>query len=225
LWSIFSKKKDFLVLMLFPTIMLFWMLLYTYSRSAVLWAIAATGLLFLYSLPYLWKKDRTLLCILLVSILGFSSVLYIKYFSGWTQIVSREGSTKGHMERMQIGIERVWEHPLWQGLATAGPAFRYTAPIQVNKSINDIQNKDLENFYIPESWYVQQAIEWGIIGLLLFLWVMILLFLRCFQRNIWFAAAFLAIAIMNLFLHTFESSSIMLLFFLLLWILIPAKAK
>ena len=51
------------------------------------------------------------------------------------------------------GIHEFEQKPLGHGLAESGPAYRYA---------HDITNIK-EDSYIPESWYIQQLVEGGII--------------------------------------------------------------
>jgi hypothetical protein len=83
----------------------------------------------------------------------------------------------------------------------------------------------MDRFYIPESWYIQQFIEGGIIGGVLFLLIMLSLFVTLLKKHIILASMFFAVATMNLFLHTFESSAFSLLFFLIIAIIIRPYAE
>lgn len=60
---------------------------------------------------------------------------------------------------MVIGLKRFTAHPLGSGLATSGPAYRYVTQLERDEGLFEGENKDLEDYYIPESWYVQQLVE------------------------------------------------------------------
>ena len=70
----------------------------------------------LFGLKHLYhnyKKQVISIGLLLVLLVGAVSLKY----SGKTEaILGREGSTKGHAERMIVGIDRFLEHPLGQGM-------------------------------------------------------------------------------------------------------------
>jgi len=57
---------------------------------------------------------------------------------------------------MQVGIDRVKDHPFGQGLGSAGPGYRY---VQDLSEMPRSQIESLDRYYIPESWYIQQFIE------------------------------------------------------------------
>jgi len=99
----------------------------------------------------------------------------------FTEIIARKGSTSAHFERMYIGYLRFLEQPLGHGLAQAGPASRAIADVNEKEIpisslapemayLSDIfvaRNPDFifstEHYYIPESWYIQQLIEGGVV--------------------------------------------------------------
>ncbi|MCB9806579.1 hypothetical protein H6768_01525 [Candidatus Peribacteria bacterium] len=97
---------------------------------------------------------------------------------------------------MYIGYLRFLEQPLGHGLAQAGPASRAIADINQKEipieSINPeiaylsdifiVRNPDFifstEHYYIPESWYIQQLIEGGIIGFFFFVMIFVALVIK-----------------------------------------------
>jgi hypothetical protein len=61
---------------------------------------------------------------------------------------------------MVTGLERFRENPVFgEGLASAGPAYRYVVPMNEGESLYRGETKIKEDYYIPESWYVQQLVE------------------------------------------------------------------
>jgi hypothetical protein len=150
-------------------------------------------------------------------VLGWVS---LQYAGNMKAIVERGGSTNGHIERMKMGIKRFIAHPLGQWLASAWPGYRYVQKLENTdrKSIEEI-----DRYYIPESWYIQQMIEWGIFWCIMFLSSILLILFGIFRVHIVLAGMFVGICIMNLFLHTFESSIVSLSLFLLLWLFIAYK--
>jgi hypothetical protein len=210
-----SAKKYHYLLSLWG-IILIGVLFYTYSRSALLGFIAGVGMLILLNIPFIWKKFRPLLLWAIPIFFLLSGLFYLKFESTIHQIVLREWSTKGHFERAITGIERAMDRPLGSGLASAGPAYRFVQQPEENESLFVWENKTKEDYYIPESWFIQQLVEGGIIGFALFVAILGRILLMLIRRNIFVAAAFIGMCTMNLFLHSFESIYISLLLFMLL---------
>lgn len=218
----FRSKKEWFFVLGCITLVIIALIFYTYSRSAVLWLIWWVWIIILFSLKDIYKKYRTQF--ISISLLGVLILwaIFIQYAGNMKAIIERGWSTNGHKERMKVWVERFIDHPLWQWLASAGPAYRYLQNLE-NTDRKDIEEKD--RFYIPESWYIQQMIEWGIFGILIFLTILSLIFIRLFHIHILLVGTFLSICIMNFFLHTFESSVVSISLFLLVWLFIAHSYK
>ena len=80
-----------------------------------------------------------------------------------------------------------------------------------------------DHFYIPESWYIQQFVEGGVIGGMLFLAIMLMLFIALVTKSPILGGMFAGIGVMNLFLHTFESSVLVLSLFMLIGLILAEK--
>lgn len=216
-----SKKQWFFILGCIVLVIVI-LILYTYSRSAALGFIGWVWIIILFSLKDIYKKYRIqFISIIILGILILWAI-FVQYAGNMRAIIERWWSTNGHKERMKVWIERFIEHPFGQGLASAGPAYRYVQNLE-NIDRKDIEEKD--RYYIPESWYIQQMIEWGILGILAFLSILTLIFVRLFHIHIVLVGTFLSVCIMNLFLHTFESSVVSLSLFLLLWLIVAHSYK
>lgn len=185
----------------------------TYTRSALLGLIAGGGLVILLSLKTIITKHWRQALIFLGILAMFSGLVYLKYGETVKVIVLRGGSTKGHYERMIIGLNRFKEKPLGQGLAESGPAYR---------AVHDMTNVK-EDFYIPESWYIQQLVEGGFIALLLFLAIMATIAFRLWKKSIFIFGGFIAILAMNGLLHSFETSYAAMLLFMILGLFMEEK--
>lgn len=85
--------------------------------------------------------------------------------------------------------------------------------------------KHTEDYYIPESWYIQQLVEGGVIGFVLFCSIMGMIAWMIFPLSPTFFASFVAVLTMNLFLHSFESVYISLILFLMLGLFIGKRKK
>lgn len=195
----------------------FVMIIYTYSRSALLGMILAILVVLLWSIGFIFKKYKKEFWVLSVVVIVLSSLLIVQYSGRLDAIIWRAWSTQGHMERMTTWVERFVSAPLGQWLGSAWPAYRYV------KNLQWVQREDVEKedrYYIPESWYIQQFIEGWVIGGVLFILIMATLFFWLLKKHIFLAAMLVAIGVMNFFLHTFESSPFSLLFFIILWLIL-----
>ena len=209
----FRTYKDWYFIMGWVVLGFAILVLYTYSRSAALGLIGWVGIIILFLLPQIYRKYRTQMISLFFICLLVIGGIFVQYAGTMKTLLMRGWSTNGHMERMKLGIERFREHPLWQWLWSAGPAYRYVQEL-TGKSREEIENIDRK--YIPESWYIQQLIEWWMLWFIAFMSIIILLALWLFRRHILLFGMFLSICIMNMFLHTFESSIVSLSLFLMI---------
>lgn len=105
-------------------------------------------------------------------------------------------------------------------MGSSGPAYRYVMNLE-GLSREDVEAMDVQ--YIPESWYIQQFVEGGVIGGFLFLTIMLAFFLGLLFINPFLGAMFAGIGLMNFFLHTFESSMVSLPLFLLAGLIFADK--
>ncbi len=160
------------------------MLVYTYSRSAILGFFAGFGLVLLYFLPTIWKKHRSAFFWSIPFLIIFIGVFALKFETTIHNIVLRDGSTKGHFDRAITGIERAKAKPLGSGLASAGPAYRFVQQPEPNESLYEGENKTEEDYYIPESWFIQQLVEGGIIGFAFFFAIIGTLVIQLVRKNI-----------------------------------------
>lgn len=134
-------------------------------------------------------------------------VILTAFYVLWDRLLDlflRPESSLGHLNAWMIGIREIVAHPFGLGLGTAGPAsYHFGSPI------------------IPENWYLQIGVEMGLIGMLLFLWILLLL-----GRHLWgtkiasgLLAALCSICIMALFLHTFEDAPTVISLFVIFGLL------
>ena len=195
------------------------MLIYTYSRSALIGIVFGVIVAIVFSFRSLYKKYRKQFLIMIIVAIAIIWLLGIKFADNAAAIIWRSGSTKWHWERMNTSIERFIEHPMGQWLASSGPAYRYVLDVDAS----NMEEKD--RFYIPESWYIQQFVEWWIIGGILFLFIMLLLFIALVAKSSILWGMFAGIGAMNLFLHTFESSILVLSLFLLIWLILSEDIR
>jgi hypothetical protein len=186
---------------------------YTYSRSAQLGYIGGIGIIVLLSFGYLYRHYKIQMISLIVLFFIGIWVVFLQYGSNLQAIIERSGSSKGHAERMVVWVQRAIEYPLGQWLGSSGPGYRHVLDLE-NLSRPEIEKLDVT--YIPESWYIQQFIEWWFLWGILFILLMFLFLQWLYRVHVILAGTFVSILIMNFFLHTFESSPISLSLFLLI---------
>ena len=140
-----KKKLQYHIFLIL--IFLFWLIIMTYSRSALLWIFSGLWLLFLLNIKFIFNKYKKHLLAWISIFVILSWTLLFIFSEKVENIFLRTSSTTGHFDRMEIWINRFLEKPLWSWLSEAGPAYRniYT----------DKQTKENEQYYIPESWFIQ----------------------------------------------------------------------
>ena len=211
-----QRKKNQYYVYLFSFAFLYLVLL-TYSRSALLWIISAWGLLFLLNIKYIYSHYKKYFLAASVALICFTGVLGFVFQEKIYNAIIRPSSTAGHIERMAIWVDRFLEKPLGSWLATSGPAYRNVYPEKTSR--------EHEEYYIPESWFVQQLTEWWIIYFTLFCFIFLLMLIRIYPKSKVMFAALIAVLVMNVFLHIFESTHMSYAFFLLLWVLYASGKK
>lgn len=229
--AVMARYKSYRFLNIILVGLLVFLLLLTYSRSGYIWflvgSLVVTVSIFSHKMKQrkqagknLFSLKKTLVTLVIILIAG--SALTLQFGNKFTAIFERRGSTSGHFERMYMGFLRFSKNPLWQWLASAGPASRALydvneVPITAEPSDKNIativrtlkaRNKDFlynsETYYIPESWYIQQLIEGGILWFFFFLSIIVGI-LAQLRLSPYILAAFVGVLIMNIFLHSFES--------------------
>ena len=190
-------------------------LLGTFSRSALLGLIIWVSLYGLLNLKLMFHKYKKYLWTWLVISFIILAILGVFFEKKIESILLRESSTQWHIERMEIGFNKFLEQPLWHGLATSGPWYRPLAHHEITK--------EDEKQFIPESWFVQQLVEWWIIYFSLFCTILLMILLRIYSISPSFFIACVGIGVMSIFLHIFEATYLSALLFLLLGLLISKK--
>lgn len=204
----FRKKIEYHIVLVF--IWIFILILLTYSRSALLWFLVATWWLLALNLKYIFKKYKKETVSILLFLFIFSWFFYILFQDKINNIFIRPWSTTWHFDRMEIWIEKFLEHPFWYGLATSGPWFRSVYTWEITKEV--------EQGFIPESWFIQQLVEWGFIYFTLFISILTIILLHTYKKSKPIFWSLVAILIMNVLLHTFEATYLSILFFIFLWL-------
>ncbi len=215
-----KNKRDWYFVSWLILFFLIIMIVYTYSRSALLGVMAGYVFALGMSMRHIIGKYRKQFIGISLFAVFFLGILFFQYSGTLGAIIGRAGSTKWHLERMKTSIERFIEHPFGQWLGSSGPAYRHTQKLEWQDR-SAIEKSDA--YYIPESWYLQQLVEGGVIGGMAFLAFMFTIFWKLVWKHIILWSMFVGIAVMNLFLHTFESAPLSLLLFLLIGILLSKR--
>ena len=184
----------------------------TYSRSAVLGVLLALWLLSLVFIKTIYLKYKKYTLISLWITLLFLSSFFIIYKDNISNIILRWDSTRAHFERMWVWLERFLEKPFGHWLATSGPGFRNVYKWEITK--------EKEYYFIPESYYIQILVEWWIIFFALFVTILFLILYKTFFVNLWLSFALAWVYVMNIFLHSFETSYASIILFLFVWLMI-----
>lgn len=197
-----------------PLVVMLTAIVLSFSRSSWLGMIVA-GLISIFLLLRSRARWLFAMCIALVVIVGALLIIPIvkssnNNLSQYVLLHGRvfetkiEGSDAGRISSAQKSLQLILENPLGLGLGKAGPASIHAgnAPI------------------ITENWYLQIALELGVIGLaayLVFFAMSGIWLYRSSQKNRLISTGLLAsligILVANLFLHTWADSSLALVFF------------
>lgn len=199
----------------------------TYSRSAWIGTIVAALSVLILQFKLKTQLIVATCLVLLLVIFGYSfySGGVCRYFSEPVAILihgdcktgNLGGSDMIRVNSIQQGIDTVVNNPFGKGIGSAGPASFYT-------------QKPL----IVENWYLQIAIEVGIIGLFLYVIFIVLnlkkLYVKSKQKGedilpTTLFAAICGILVTSLFLHTLADSTLSIILFGLLGIAIGMKSK
>lgn len=111
-------------------------------------------------------------------------------------------SNDAHLDALTDGVDQIIDEPLGCGVGCAGPASYY--------SVQGI---------VSENYYLQIAQEYGLIGVILFVWMLSLIFIRLRRdrtnhlAQVWLAAG-IGLAFAALLAHTFTDESVALTWFI-----------
>lgn len=215
---IFQKKWQYLVLAILFSVGVY----ITYSRSALIGLVFGIAVLVALKLP---AKLRLATFVGLALILGglfflllspnqcnYVDALPKSLIHGSCESGLLSGSDKQRVESQHNGVVAIAKQPFGYGLGSAGPASFYnTKPL------------------ITENWYLQIAVEIGVLGLLLYLAFFVLLGKEFYQirsrkstDHIWPSAGLaiiIAIGVASMFLHAPADSTLSIIGFSLFGII------
>lgn len=210
-----KKKNEFHIIALMT--FMFWLVLITYSRSALLWIFSGVWLVILLNIKHIFKRYKKFMIYFSLFSLLFISIFWFMFQHQLKNIILRTSSTTGHFDRMEIWIERFKSNPMWSGLAESWPGYRNIYPEK--QTLKD------EQFYIPESWFIQVLTEWWVIFILTFISILLVILKRLYFKSKSLFIALFAIIVMNVFLHIFEATYLSTLTFLIVWLIIAPNKK
>ena len=186
----------------------------SYSRSSLIGLLGATAISIILALgkdKILTLLQRLKKVLLIGTITALILIPCILYFSPTTasylnSVFVRENSSQGHWERSRDGVIRMLAKPFFgEGIGEAGPA----SP-----------RVDVQGFgFLPENWYLQLGVEYGLPGLIAWLTILFLMGKELSKRSKLTASSlqplallfsFIAINIACLFLHAWEDSAVAL---------------
>jgi O-antigen ligase/polysaccharide polymerase Wzy-like membrane protein len=182
---------------------------HSYSRSAVLGLAVGIMILVVMRLPRR-KQLPALLGFTIVAAIalqvitssaGRSQSLQYYIFHQTLSSTGFQASTTDHASATSMGLQLALHHPLGLGLGSAGPASFHSSHI-----------------LIPEDYYLQLAIETGLLGMALFVAAELLLGWQLWHIGNRSAvapplvAALVGMGVVNLFLHGWADSSTALVF-------------
>lgn len=171
LWYRFKSNRFSFGLL---TILALTLLFTTYSRSAWIGLVLSLGTWLLLVIRDRKTINYILFCgVLLVGALGITTYAlrnndYVQNTLFHTDETSAAATSTNTVraQALQDGVKDVWQHPLGQGLGTAGPA-----------SLRGESPKIAENYYI------QVAQEVGVFGLIIYLAITVLVGLQLFRQR------------------------------------------
>lgn len=175
------KKNKWALVALIPLLL---GLFFTFSRSAWL------AFILLMLLTIAWNKEFRKYLVYLVG-LGFVAGLVTLAVS--PELLVRFGSNSERLQKMYEGVKIALQNPLiGQGVATAGPASRF-----------------IGHELITENWFLQVAINYGLVGLGLFISLYYSVTKALLKnRELMLGILFVALLIPLNLLHSFEDSSL-----------------
>ena len=208
-------------------------MLLTFSRTAWISAAVITVVFIVKTLPRPRAKIQ------LVRLLGVGGMLLVLLVISAPATVVRLASTKDHILKPLIAVGAVASRPFGQGLGTAGPASNRfsdacvflepsadpswaTERQELCVFVGDLQvqpqNRTCNCPFVTENWYLQIAVEMGVLGCMIYIIFTLSVLLRLVSSSALFLP-FLGISTAGLFLHSWESGAIAYT----LWILISVQ--
>lgn len=205
-WQLITKPRWWQAVYVVAGGIVLW---HSYARAAQIGLILAVAVLLMLRTTRRWRLPLLLGTTIVAAIalqiitgpLVSNRTLQYYLFHQQLGVPGEHSSTDQHLGAYKLGIDTAENHPLGLGIGAAGPA-----------SFQSSTGR------IPENYYLQLAIETGILGLLLFCAFEISVGIGLWKRAhltplaAGGVAALAGIAVVNLFLHGWTDSSTALIF-------------
>ncbi len=201
-----------------------WLSYNSYSRSSWIGLIVALFITVLLSLRGKWRLGFVIMSLVIGLIGGVkvyqvvsspqNSHLQYLLLHGRVNVDHVEGSDAGRKSSQENAISFVRARPLGHGLGSAGPASQHAGA-----------------GLVTENWYLQIAVELGVVGLVMFLVFIGLCIFELGQKirqkpdsvRIALLGVILGLSVTNLFLHSWADATLGLIIFILLGIELGQK--
>lgn len=216
----------------------------TFSRSA--WIAS----LLIFTLGLFWVARHTYAKNIATGTVVALAIIAVVSSQIFPHVIKRDLSSRGHLEKPLEALHTMIQSPLGLGLGSAGPVSNHLSD---SCTIVDVgsdtswsnpypelclfadgkQVKPLDRMCtcprITENWYLQWGVEMGILGFLLSIAVVIYV-INIFRKSTdsytqSVILAYIGVATVGLFLHSFEDSSVAYTLALLLAPLIPRNLR
>ncbi len=241
-WSIacirYSLRNRFDVVGLAPLLIIAAGILGSFSRSAWIGA-AVMFLVCMLRCPPGALMRKTGWSAIGLGIVGLLAIVLLR-----PEIALRAASSRDHLLRPMAAIQTVIAHPLGMGLGSAGPASNRVsdACVTLEEGADASWAKDRPDLCVfvgqtqvqpagracncpllTENWYLQIAVETGVLGGLLFLALTVMVLLRLWDRSFTFFLMFLGMSVAGLFLHAWEDAAVAYALWLLVAVTLQAR--
>ncbi|MDD5026684.1 MAG: O-antigen ligase family protein [Candidatus Peribacteraceae bacterium] len=218
-------------------------LFFSFSRSAWIGAAVMTLVALHGALPrrIFWRSFAALM---LVGVVVAAAGIALS-----PKALGRLSSSRGHLTRPLEAVHVIIAHPFGLGLGTAGPASNRVSETCVMLRPQDdpawaksqptlcvflgtTQVQPADHIcrcpFHPENWYLQIGVEFGVLGFILFIALVIVILRRLGKEHTdisFIFLAFLAISIAAFFLHAWEDAAIASTLWILTAVSVPARDR
>lgn len=176
--------------------------LLTFSRSIWIGAFVTLVVLFMWLVRRRMKITIALAGVAVFFLGGLFLSLNVedsahRNISLFKSLFIRDISTNEHIAYLKEGLNLAAAHPLGMGLGTVGPASVHFTKL------------------LTENWYLQIALEMGVLGLVLFCAILVVISKKLLKKKNWVSRglflSLLGISVAGLFTHSFEETTTVLL--------------
>jgi len=200
---------------------------FSYSKTSMLGALFAVTLFAFLTYKYIYRKKITRIFYWALAGITVIPLLLVALFK-W-ELFLHLWAVLNRVDNLKTSAEMFFYNPIWYGLGIAGPAS------QIGNSIESAGNWQVAtasvlqiHTFLPENWYVQIALEQGIVWVSLFIALIIIIWYRLIARlkkyrdflTLWVATAYFSLCFMALFTHAFEEAATSYILFFIIGLLL-----